>query len=248
MLVLLSLILLSVMATKFSGVKHEQRRLDKEVMKCRGEVKVFNRNIAENQKQVTHQLEEVEGNSSVLFEEMEKLQNHTLSSLAEIQTVLKTVLLGLRHDVVNEFKEVCTRDENASGYTCQPCPAGWQHNGTCYYFSKQTKNWMESRDECEGKASRLIVIKDQEQLDFVFGQMKGNKFWIGLSDKVLEGNWIWVDGSPVTMPLWSSGEPNDSNQNEDCAEVSSDQAKWNDISCDQLKHFVCEKKAVPFFI
>ncbi|KAK6468952.1 hepatic lectin-like [Huso huso] len=248
LLVVLSFILLVVMATKFSGVKHEQKRLDKEVMKCRSEVKAFNLNIAKNQKQVAHQLEEMEANRSVLFQEMEKLQNDSSSNLAEFQSVLKSVPLELWRDVLNEIKDVCTRTENASGYTCQPCSAGWHHSGSCYYFSKQTKNWMESKDECERKASHLIIIKDQDQLDFVFGQMKGNNFWIGLSDKDIEGNWIWVDGSNVTIPLWSSGKPNSANTNEDCAEVLPNEAKWNDISCDQLKHFVCEKKAVAFFI
>ncbi|XP_058863058.1 C-type lectin domain family 17, member A-like isoform X2 [Acipenser ruthenus] len=223
LLVVLSFILLVVMATKFSGVKHEQKRLDKEAMKCRSE-------------------------GSVLFQEMEKLQNDSSSNLAEFQSVLKSVPSELWRDVLNEIKDACTRTENASGYTCQPCSAGWHHSGSCYYFSKQTKNWMESKDECERKASHLIIIKDQDQLDFVFGQMKGNNFWIGLSDKDIEGNWIWVDGSNVTIPFWSSGEPNNANTNEDCVEVLPNQATWNDISCDQLKHFVCEKKAVAFFI
>ncbi|XP_058863057.1 low affinity immunoglobulin epsilon Fc receptor-like isoform X1 [Acipenser ruthenus] len=248
LLVVLSFILLVVMATKFSGVKHEQKRLDKEAMKCRSEVKAFNLNIAKNQKQVAHQLEEMEANRSVLFQEMEKLQNDSSSNLAEFQSVLKSVPSELWRDVLNEIKDACTRTENASGYTCQPCSAGWHHSGSCYYFSKQTKNWMESKDECERKASHLIIIKDQDQLDFVFGQMKGNNFWIGLSDKDIEGNWIWVDGSNVTIPFWSSGEPNNANTNEDCVEVLPNQATWNDISCDQLKHFVCEKKAVAFFI
>lgn len=42
---------------------------------------------------------------------------------------------------------------------------------------------------------------------------------------------------------WATGEPNNVNGIEDCVEILSgrpSQENWNDFSCEEKKHYVCE--------
>uniref|UniRef100_A0A674J6F9 C-type lectin domain-containing protein n=1 Tax=Terrapene triunguis TaxID=2587831 RepID=A0A674J6F9_9SAUR len=36
--------------------------------------------------------------------------------------------------------------------------------GKCYWFSKDSKNWKESRNDCSAKSSQKLVIQDQEEM------------------------------------------------------------------------------------
>ena len=44
----------------------------------------------------------------------------------------------------------------------------------------------------------------------------------------------------VGFTNWTAGEPNDSNDGEDCAEMWSGEGEWNDIDCDEERHFFME--------
>ncbi|XP_052763092.1 hepatic lectin-like [Mya arenaria] len=59
-------------------------------------------------------------------------------------------------------------------------------------------------------------------------------FWMGLTDEISEGRWIWRDtGLEPTYTGWSPGEPNSfQGENEDCSifYVTTNYA-WADASC-----------------
>uniref|UniRef100_A0A3Q1GUW1 C-type lectin domain-containing protein n=1 Tax=Acanthochromis polyacanthus TaxID=80966 RepID=A0A3Q1GUW1_9TELE len=60
-----------------------------------------------------------------------------------------------------------------------------------------------------------------------------------------KGEWQWVDGTPLTTSYWGPGEPNDfEGKTEDCVEIKFHDNKnsWNDIPCDDLNFWICEKK------
>ena len=67
--------------------------------------------------------------------------------------------------------------------------------------------------------------------------------WIGLNDINTEGEWYWIDGVgfAVNSSLWRSGEPNNFNNNEDCAFLKS---KYNnkiyDQSCNDHLYGLCD--------
>ncbi|XP_017706707.1 PREDICTED: C-type lectin domain family 17, member A [Rhinopithecus bieti] len=65
-------------------------------------------------------------------------------------------------------------------------------------------------------------------------------YWLGLNDRGQEGDWRWLDGSPVTLSFWEPEEPNNMH-NEDCATMNKD-GRWNDLSCYKTTYWICERK------
>ena len=57
-----------------------------------------------------------------------------------------------------------------------------------------------------------------------------NVVWIGYSDAVTEGSYVWYDGAPLSYSNWAPGEPNDAGGVEDCTQIYPD-GSWNDLNC-----------------
>uniref|UniRef100_A0A8C3HCI9 C-type lectin domain-containing protein n=1 Tax=Chrysemys picta bellii TaxID=8478 RepID=A0A8C3HCI9_CHRPI len=124
---------------------------------------------------------------------------------------------------------------------CGHCPWGWAwFQRTCYYFSESTKIWREAKQFCLDYGAQLVIINTkEEQVFLVKNRPKSRAYWLGLSDKKVENQWLWVDGSPLKLSFWSSGEPNDSGD-EDCGTMTLD-GRWNDINCYMTDYWICEK-------
>lgn len=66
----------------------------------------------------------------------------------------------------------------------------------------------------------------------------GRHYWIGLSN-FNKPNFEWTDGSPFTFANWTTNQPDNSNKNENCAEIRAD-GRWNDINCFVNQGWVCK--------
>ncbi|XP_036271937.1 C-type lectin domain family 17, member A [Pipistrellus kuhlii] len=122
------------------------------------------------------------------------------------------------------------------------CPEGWlPFEGKCYYFSPNTKPWDEARKFCQENYSHLVIISSIEEQNFVTKAHRSPRVhWLGLSDREHEGNWKWLDGSPVTLSFWEPEEPNNMND-EDCVSMNK-YGSWNDLSCSKATYWICERK------
>ncbi|XP_054832307.1 hepatic lectin-like [Eublepharis macularius] len=121
----------------------------------------------------------------------------------------------------------------------------WQEfQGSYYYFSRSAKKWGYAKNFCATVNSRLIIIDSKQEQDFVVSKMTSS-VWLGLSDAVKEGQWHWIDGSPLEQQqsFWKQQEPNNSGSGEDCA-ILCKESKWNDIACETDIYFVCEKTVI----
>jgi hypothetical protein len=123
-------------------------------------------------------------------------------------------------------------------------------------------SWEDSRTNCLGYGADLVSILDSAEVGFIQRQTSyiGTfKFWIGLirqktTSDPKEG-WIWSDGNNFTNPLrWVTGEPNNFQNVENCAEISEygKWKKWNDDSCSKLYSSICKRRkgnsTSPFYI
>ncbi|XP_031416143.1 C-type lectin domain family 4 member M-like [Clupea harengus] len=123
------------------------------------------------------------------------------------------------------------------------CPEGWLSFGSsCYHISASHRNWTDSKEDCHQREAELIVINSQEEQEFV--KALSVTAWIGLSCSEEGRVWKWVDGRPLTTGFWSTGEPNNNGNNENCAESwprSPSLESWNDASCDSESHWICKR-------
>ncbi|XP_062334850.1 CD209 antigen-like protein B isoform X2 [Osmerus eperlanus] len=132
------------------------------------------------------------------------------------------------------------------------CSAGWQKIGcSCYNVSAEKKNWSDSRQDCRDRGADLVIINSPEEQKFLDNLNKN--VWIGLTDTVTEGTFIWVDGTPLTTPTyWYSPQPDNylhqpGSVEEDCAEIYYSPSQvpppktWNDNRCDSKNFWVCER-------
>ncbi|XP_072526662.1 uncharacterized protein [Salminus brasiliensis] len=116
----------------------------------------------------------------------------------------------------------------------------WEKFGSSYYyFTSEGKTWSEARQDCRDRGADLVIINSIEEQEFI---NKKNKYvWIGLSDAEAEGQWKWVDGSPLTIEFWKDHEPSNTDANEDCATFNPNTQKtWNDIHCSCKAGWICE--------
>lgn len=125
-----------------------------------------------------------------------------------------------------------------------------------YYLAvKQSKTWNDAKVYAESLGGYLVTIADKEENDFVFtfAVTKGltNAIWIGLTDEVKEGQFVWVTGESFTYKNWNTGEPNNSGD-EDHVQMylppSNNPSKWNDAKKTLLMPFVVEFNKNPLGI
>ncbi|XP_070564554.1 cubilin-like [Ptychodera flava] len=118
----------------------------------------------------------------------------------------------------------------------------------CYKFVSDPKPWDEGREDCLATENGdLVIINDQVELDYVSREMNTNKYWIGYSDRSVEGRWRWVDcrdSSEWDLSNWADGQPSNGTD-EDCAVVD-DENKWQDEICADLFPYVCELNPKDF--
>lgn len=123
--------------------------------------------------------------------------------------------------------------------------------GNLYEFVSATLSWTQAKTAAEGRTKYgatgyLTTITSQAENDFVADRLL-NAGWMGASDSANENDWKWVtgpengtsfwsglsNGSPVSgrYSNWSTGEPNNSGD-EDCAQfLAGSSGKWNDLPC-----------------
>ncbi|XP_034417518.1 CD209 antigen-like [Cyclopterus lumpus] len=131
------------------------------------------------------------------------------------------------------------------------CPAGWTTlSSSCYFVSSSSASWEKSREDCRDKGADLVIIDSLEEQKFLSNIIKHHT-WIGLNDKDHEGNWKWIDGTPLTQPAYWNSPPDNGGGDpqwgeEDCAEMlhwREAEVSWNDVGCNNSKRWICEHLA-----
>src|SRR3954471_4996661 len=109
-------------------------------------------------------------------------------------------------------------------------------DSTCslYFINPKYMSGPAAQAYAQTFGANLISIQSLKENDdlkaALVNQCYGSEVvWIGLSDELNEGTFVWYDGSPVTYTNWGSGEPNNSGD-EDCTQIFAN-GTWNDLNC-----------------
>ncbi|XP_078090798.1 uncharacterized protein LOC144507536 [Mustelus asterias] len=191
------------------------------------------------------ELSQMKQNVSELFSEMKTADDDFKMEFTQLKrkfTEWSAKLAAIENKFQQQISDLQQNDPR-----CTPCATGWRYfEGKCYQFSESSKNWHEANLDCFSKQSYLIVIRTNQQQNFMKATIMGQRCWIGLNDLTVEGQWNWVDGtdSKATKMFWASGEPNNERNNEHCVEARFD-GKWNDAPCTFDFRWICERPSFP---
>ncbi|XP_045183156.2 perlucin-like protein isoform X2 [Mercenaria mercenaria] len=132
------------------------------------------------------------------------------------------------------------------------CSEGWiSYESSCYYFSPDRLTWDQAFNQCTALQSHLVEIESSEENTFLATVLKASthrnrscSYYIGLTDKEVEGQWKWVTSKTlVGISHWYPGEPNNhENRDEDCVCFwRAEPGSWNDITCSSSNLYICER-------
>jgi serine/threonine protein kinase len=94
-----------------------------------------------------------------------------------------------------------------------------EFSGKYYKVFKEFLRWHDARIECERMGGHLAIVRNREENLFLTSMVRGANLtmaWLGATDELNEGRWVWVDGSKMTYTAWDSdsAQPNNAGGNE----------------------------------
>jgi hypothetical protein len=130
--------------------------------------------------------------------------------------------------------------------TCSPCTdtiPGFiymgNYLGNKYFCSTKTATWPNAKIICQNSGGKLCVMNSPDENQFVASKLMGVTAYIGLHDSNSEGYFEWIDGTSVNFTSWATGQPNNSNGDQDYVELLPD-GTWNDQYTSSTREFICE--------
>ena len=88
---------------------------------------------------------------------------------------------------------------------CQP---GWDYfNGYCYFTSSNCTSWPTAERKCAKMGSHLATVHDQEENVYIQHRHNGEKSWIGLNDRSVEGSFVWTKKGTSSFRFWGPNQP-----------------------------------------
>ncbi|XP_045903625.1 CD209 antigen-like [Micropterus dolomieu] len=167
--------------------------------------------------------------------------NNLTKELDQLQTSYNN--LTKEQDRLQQRVENITMETNDLQKNLQDCDQlGWVYfNRSFYYISLLKKSWQDSRDDCLQRGADLVIINSKEEQNFT-SQFK-RLTWIGLTNKVKEVTWKWVDGTSPTTSFWAKGQPG-GGKDRNCTKIISSNLdnNWNDELCNLQNFWICEKR------
>ena len=123
------------------------------------------------------------------------------------------------------------------------CPVGWGYfSGYCYLTSSVCASWVIAVSSCSVMKSHLVTVHNQEENVYIQRRHNGERSWIGLNDRSVEGSFVWTNKETTSFQFWAPQQPNNW-KNEDCVHTlgAENGYTWNDVSCDKCYNYTCFK-------
>ncbi|XP_022808787.1 uncharacterized protein LOC111345773, partial [Stylophora pistillata] len=121
------------------------------------------------------------------------------------------------------------------------CEPGWSYfDGYCYFASPACASWLTAESNCSAMGSQLVTVHNQKENVYVQHRHNGERSWIGLNDRSVEGTFVWTNKEISRFRFWAPQQPNDWS-NQDCVHTlgAKHRYAWNDVPCKNCFNFTC---------
>ncbi len=112
-----------------------------------------------------------------------------------------------------------------------------------YLFCDSGRRQDQALRMCQEAGGTLVEIHSMAEQDWLLEQTGYSFWWIGLTDRIDEGTFVWTSGERLSYVAWHPGEPNDFGIGEDCAGIEfryGYEGEWNDERCSAMLPAICE--------
>ena len=121
-----------------------------------------------------------------------------------------------------------------------------EFNNSKYFISNDNEfTWAQAKSIAEDNGGHLVVINDALENQFVKNALNKKDGWIGLTDELVEGDFVWVNGDPTDYTNWRSGEPNNQQGKEHYARILRSSGKWTDRNAKYKSCIIMEIPCEP---
>lgn len=119
--------------------------------------------------------------------------------------------------------------------------------GSIYQLTTTAMTWAQAEAEAVALGGHLVAINDAAEQAALISQFGSAEiFWIGLTDQVTEGTFVWSNGDPLTYTNWAGGQPDDSLGEDFVVMNWGSPGPWNDFGADASVRGIIElTSAVP---
>ncbi|MBL0016817.1 MAG: HYR domain-containing protein [Bacteroidetes bacterium] len=93
------------------------------------------------------------------------------------------------------------------------------YGGHYYYKSSFPTNWQTAYQTAGLAGGHLASVSNAGENTFLASFVSGVPVWIGCSDALVEGTFLWVDGCPNAYSNWAPGQPDNGAGVEDFVEM-----------------------------
>uniref|UniRef100_A0A8C5RGG4 C-type lectin domain-containing protein n=1 Tax=Laticauda laticaudata TaxID=8630 RepID=A0A8C5RGG4_LATLA len=104
-----------------------------------------------------------------------------------------------------------------------------------YLFSEEKAKWLISQADCEQWKSKLVIINDTKELEFVINKTAMANYFIGLIYSESTKKWEWTNHKEHKMNLF----PIKATMDKECAAIRA--GVVSPVSCYDEYNWICEK-------
>ena len=129
--------------------------------------------------------------------------------------------------------------------------------GPWYRLTQRADNWTRQRTLALAMGADLASLHSSDATEFLMDELiplvPPDSFqdcsdcrlaWIGLTDELQEGQFVWSDGSDLDYLDWASGQPQGSHHSEDYVAMNWDGAgRWADVRGNPTIHAILETES-----
>ncbi|MCB9234635.1 MAG: HYR domain-containing protein [Bacteroidia bacterium] len=137
--------------------------------------------------------------------------------------------ITVNNDPNNCSARVCYPKVTGSDDNAPLTPAGYTFIGTFggnyYYVSNSGTDYLTARAQAIAAGGHVATVGSSAENSFLLNGTSGD-IWLGFTDEVVEGTFVWETCEPVTYTNWNTGEPNNAG-NEDYLHMYTS-GLWND--------------------